>query len=214
MIGEDAQRPTSAAEFFRSLFDYLQALKKGEVIGYLGQQIHLNPSDVVYYVGVMEPIVPKQLMVINPERSLYRTYAGIFGYQRHDFRTDDYMQQFGDREREQLAAAVEQRAVAEAMAVELNAVAEASAQPIPEDVNLKKRKCPADEVVTEELSPRKKNVDASSLNSGLMRESIAAGKENAVPGQPVPPKTLRDVWLTALEAQNTKSLNSPNQNIS
>jgi hypothetical protein len=115
MIGEDAQRPISATKFFMSLFAYLQALKKGEVIGYLGRQIHLNPSDVVYYVGVMEPFLPTQQMAINPERSLYRTYADTFEYQQHDFRTDDYMQQFGDREREQLAAAVEseQRATKE-----------------------------------------------------------------------------------------------------
>ncbi len=99
-----ADRPQNGNEFFMRLFEYRKALADGDVPAFGGQRINLDPSEVVYFVRMMEPISERGKIVrydINPERSL----VALLGFD--DFQVDDYMRQFGERDRAQLADARE-----------------------------------------------------------------------------------------------------------
>jgi hypothetical protein len=192
-ISEDGQRPQTATDFFNSLFRYLDALKKGEVIGYLGQKISLNPSEVVYYVGVMEPITPKQPLSINPAKSLYSTYAESFNYAPDDFRTDDYMVQYGEREQEQLQAAI---------AAERRAAEEAARRTLREQQDREYAAAEAADLA--KRREREQQANESTHGSHAAEKQPLANAittSAATPGAtgplPLTPEELREAWLKA-----------------
>jgi hypothetical protein len=92
----------TAEQFYMRLFNYRNNLAAGHVMA-RGERIDLDPSEVVYFVRMMEPILSSHGKImrydINPAHSIV-TQLGF-----DDFQVNDYMRQFGARDQAQLAEA-------------------------------------------------------------------------------------------------------------
>jgi hypothetical protein len=73
---------------------------------YLDQNIFLNASEVIYYLGFIQPILEDQIIHINPTESIYRKYADMFGYNENDFKTSEYLCKYGEKDQKLLELAV------------------------------------------------------------------------------------------------------------
>ncbi len=98
-LGHDIK---TAEQFYMLLFNYRNNLAEGHVMA-RGERIDLDPSEVVYFVRMMEPITEHGKIVrydINPAWSIV-AQIGFGGA----FPVDDYMAQFGARDQAQLTEA-------------------------------------------------------------------------------------------------------------
>lgn len=87
--------PKSSNEFFRLLFEYIDNLAKGEILGF--PKVRLDPHEVVYYVRMMSPTGVLNNLEINPDKSILATFAEIYEYTDLII-VNDYIEQFNDRD--------------------------------------------------------------------------------------------------------------------